>query len=142
MPKTAAPRSSTTPMWNRAVETMPRKQLEKLQFARLKATLELAYKHVPFYTHAFNARNLKPADIKSFNDLAQLPLTTKQDLRDNYPFGMLTVPVQKIARLHASSGTTGKPTVGAYNKHDLAIWAEVMARTYTAAGVTKNRPLA
>jgi phenylacetate-CoA ligase len=126
------------PMWNRAMETLPRGKLEKLQMERLRATLELAYKKVPFYTRAFDERRLKPSECKSFDDLARLPLTTKQDLRDNYPFGMLTVPVNQVMRIHASSGTTGKPTVGAYNKHDLGIWAEVMARVYTAAGVTKK----
>jgi phenylacetate-CoA ligase len=127
-----------TPMWNRAAETMPRKQLEKLQLTRLASTLELAYKNVPFYTRAISSTGKKPAGIKSLADVAGLPFTTKQDLRDNYPFGMLTVPVQNVARIHASSGTTGKPTVGAYNKHDLGVWAEVMARVYAAAGVKRN----
>jgi phenylacetate-CoA ligase len=127
-----------TPMWNREMETLPRSKLEKLQMERLKETLELAYKKVPFYKRGFDDRRLKPSDCKSFDDLARLPFTTKQDLRDNYPFGMLTVPPDQIMRIHASSGTTGKPTVGAYNKHDLAVWAEVMARVFTAAGVTKK----
>lgn len=125
-------------MWNRALETLPRAKLEKLQMERLKDTLDLAYKKVPFYTRAFDDQRLKPSNIKSFDDLARLPFTTKQDLRDNYPFGMLTVPVNQVMRIHASSGTTGKPTVGAYNKHDLGVWAEVMARVYGAAGVTKQ----
>lgn len=131
-------KKKTAPMWNRALETLRRNKLEKLQLERLRATLELAYAQVPHYTRAFNELRLKPNDIKSLDDLAKLPFTTKQDLRDNYPFGMLTVPAEKIARIHASSGTTGKPTVGAYNKHDLGVWAEVMARVYAAAGVTKK----
>lgn len=126
------------PMWNREMEAMPRSKLEKLQLERLKRTLDLTYRRVPFYTRAFDECRFKPSDVKSLEDLARLPFTTKQDLRDNYPFGMLTVPLSQVVRIHASSGTTGKPTVGAYNKHDLGVWAEVMARVYTAAGVTKK----
>lgn len=126
------------PMWNREMEAMPRKKLEKLQLERLKRTLDLAYRRIPFYTRAFDQSRLRPSNVKSVDDLARLPFTTKQDLRDNYPFGMLTVPVAQVSRIHASSGTTGKPTVGAYNKHDLGVWAEVMARVYAAAGVGKK----
>lgn len=126
------------PMWNREMEMMPRGKLAKLQMERLKVTLALAYKRIPFYTRAFDERRLKPSDIKSFDDLAGLPFTSKQDLRDNYPFGMLTVPVNQVKRIHASSGTTGKPTVGAYNKYDLGVWSEVMARVFTSAGVTRK----
>lgn len=126
------------PMWNREMEAMPRNKLEKLQLERLKRTLDLAYRRVPFYTRAFDQSRLRPAEVKSVEDLTRLPFTTKQDLRDNYPFGMLTVPVAQVSRIHASSGTTGKPTVGAYNKHDLGVWAEVMARVYAAAGVGKK----
>jgi phenylacetate-CoA ligase len=128
----------TVPMWNRARETLSRAKLEKLQLARLQETLTRVYKKVPFYRRAFDERGLEPSSIKSLDDLPQLPLTTKQDLRDHYPFGMLTEPVEKIARIHASSGTTGKPTVGAYDKHDLGVWAEVMARVYTGCGVTSK----
>jgi phenylacetate-CoA ligase len=134
----AKKKASKAPMWNRELETLPRGKLEKLQLERLKQTLERAYGHVPFYRHAFDECRFKPSDLKGFDDLARLPFTTKQDLRDNYPFGMLTVPTEKVVRVHASSGTTGKPTVGAYSKRDLDVWAEVMARTYTAAGVTKK----
>lgn len=125
-------------VWNREMETLPRAQLEKLQLERLKQTLERVYHCVPFYTRMFNQARLKPADVKSPGELDRLGFTTKQDLRDNYPFGMLTVPLDQVVRIHASSGTTGKPTVGAYNKHDLGVWAEVMARVYTAAGVTRQ----
>ncbi len=131
-------RKLTAPIWNREAETMPRSRLEKLQLERLKQTLELAYEKVPFYRHAFDECRMKPSDVNTFEDLARLPFTTKQDLRANYPFGMLTVPTEQVVRVHASSGTTGKPTVGAYNKHDIGVWAEVMARVYTAAGVTKK----
>ncbi len=126
------------PMWNRAAETMPRDELEKLQLQRLRQTLERVYGKVPFYTRAFDERGLKPSDIKSADDLCRLPFTTKQDLRDNYPFGMLTVPLEQVVRVHASSGTTGKPTVGAYTCNDLDVWGEVMARSLTACGVTKH----
>ena len=136
MVKTSPPASATTPMWDRAAETMPRSHVEALQLERLKTTVERVYRTVPFYAQTFHERNLNPCEIQSLNDLHKLPCTTKQDLRDNYPFGMLTLPAQEIARIHASSGTTGKPTVGAYSKHDLSVWAEVMARSYAASGVT------
>ncbi len=131
-------KQESVPMWNRAAETMPRDELEKLQLGRLKHTLETVYQKVPFYTRAFDERGLKPADVKSADDLCKLPFTTKQDLRDNYPFGMLTVPLDQIVRVHASSGTTGKPTVGAYTCNDLDVWGEVMARSLTACGVTNK----
>jgi len=128
-----------TPLiWNREAETMPRQDLEKLQLQRLQQTVELCYNRVPFYKKEMDAKGVKPADIKSLEDIRKLPFTTKQDLRDNYPFGLLTVPLEKIVRLHASSGTTGKPTVGPYTQHDLDLWAETMARVYTAAGVTSK----
>ncbi|CAG0946987.1 partial phenylacetate-CoA ligase, partial [Anaerolineae bacterium] len=128
-----------TPMiWNKEAETMPRKELEKLQLQRLQQTVELVYNKVPFYKQAFDGKGIKPADIKSLQDLVKLPFTSKQDLRDNYPFGLLTVPLEKIVRLHASSGTTGKPTVGPYTARDLDIWGETMARVYTAAGATSS----
>ncbi len=126
------------PIWNRLAETMPRDELDKLQLERLRQTLERVYGKVPFYTRAFDQRGLKPSDIQSPEDLSLLPFTTKQDLRDNYPFGMLTVPLEQIVRIHASSGTTGKPTVGAYTCNDLDVWAEVMARSLAACGVTKH----
>ncbi|MBI4790543.1 MAG: phenylacetate--CoA ligase [Chloroflexi bacterium] len=128
-----------TPLiWNRKAETMPREQLEQLQLQRLQQTVELVYTRVPFYKRCLDERHVKPSDVKSLCDLGKLPLTTKQDLRDNYPFGLLTVPVEKLVRIHASSGTTGKPTVGPYTAKDLDTWAELMARMYTAGGVTHN----
>ncbi|MGE5263832.1 MAG: phenylacetate--CoA ligase family protein [Acidobacteriota bacterium] len=126
-----------TPLiWNKEAETMPRADLEKLQFQRLVQTMDLVYNSVPFYKKSFDERGIKPSDIKSLEDISKLPFTSKQDLRDNYPFGLLTVPLEKIVRLHASSGTTGKPTVGPYTAKDLDIWAETMARVYAAAGAT------
>lgn len=135
--KTSMPKSKQTPLiWNKDAETMPRDKLEKLQVQRLRETAERVYNNVSFYKKKFDELNIKPAQIKSLADLSRLPFTTKQDLRDNYPFGMITVPREKIMRVHASSGTTGKPTVGPYTAHDLDVWAETMARVYTAAGVT------
>jgi len=132
-------KAKQTPLiWNKEAEAMPRKELEKLQLQRLQATVELVYNKVPFYKQAFDDAGVKPADIKSLADLVKLPFTSKQDLRDNYPFGLLTVPLEKIVRLHASSGTTGKPTVGPYTARDLEIWGETMARVYTAAGATSS----
>ncbi len=125
-------------IWNPEAETMPRKELEKLQLQRLQQTVELVYNKVPFYKRCLDERGVKPSQIKSLEDINKLPFTAKQDLRDNYPFGLLTVPMEKIIRLHASSGTTGKPTVGPYTAKDLDIWAETMARVYTAAGATSR----
>lgn len=116
MPKPLAP------MWNREMETLPRARLEKLQLARWKELLARVYRKVPHYQRALDERGIDVARFKSLAQVAELPFTTKQDLRDNYPFGMLTEPVENIARLHASSGTTGKPTVGAYNTADLALF--------------------
>jgi phenylacetate-CoA ligase len=131
------PKVKQTPLiWNKEAETMPRKELEKLQLQRLQQTVELVYNRVPFYKRVFDEKGVKPADVKSLQDLQKLPFTAKQDLRDNYPFGLLTVPVEKIVRVHASSGTTGKPTVGPYTAKDMEVWAETMARVYAAAGVT------
>ncbi len=125
-------------IWNPEAETMPRDQLEKLQLQRLQATVEHVYNNVAFYRRTMDERGVKPSDIQSPADLLKLPFTAKQDLRDNYPFGMLAVPMDKIVRVHASSGTTGKPTVGPYTCEDLDVWAETMARVYTAAGVTSR----
>jgi phenylacetate-CoA ligase len=128
-----------TPLiWNKEAETMPRPELEKLQLQRLQQTADLCYNRVPFYKKMMDAKSVKPADIKSLKDLSKLPFTSKQDLRDNYPFGLLTVPIEKIVRLHASSGTTGKPTVGPYTAKDMDLWGETMARVFTTAGVTSK----
>jgi phenylacetate-CoA ligase len=98
--------------------------------------VEHAYDNVPFYRARMDDANVKPTDIKALGDIRYLPFTTKQDMRDNYPYGMLATSLQKIVRLHCSSGTTGKPTVVAYTRKDLGIWAEVIARTLTAGGVS------
>lgn len=125
-------------IWNSKYETMPRGELEKLQLERLKSQLARVYEKVPFYRHAFQQRCVTPDSINSLADLSKLPLTTKQDFRDNYPFGLLAVPLEQVCRVHASSGTTGKPVVAPYTANDLRMWTEVMARTLTCAGVTKN----
>ena len=122
------------PVWNPEYETMPRDQLENLQTQRLRDVTIRASASVPLYKKKL--AGVSSDDIKSLDDLQRLPFTEKSDLRDNYPFGMFTVPVEKIVRIHASSGTTGKPTVGGYTKADMDVWGEVMARTVTSAGVT------
>ncbi|HAA89450.1 MAG: Phenylacetate-coenzyme A ligase PaaK [Thermoanaerobacterales bacterium 50_218] len=124
--------------WNEKYECMPRSELRALQEERLKETVARVYYEVPFYRRALQARGLGPNDIHSLEDLPKLPFTTKDDLRDNYPYGLFAVPLSEVVRLHASSGTTGKPTVVGYTRRDLDIWAEVMARALTACGATKE----
>jgi phenylacetate-CoA ligase len=116
------------------IETAPRDEIGSLQLKRLRQTLRHAYDNVPHYRAKFAAAGVDPDDCRSLEDLARFPFTTKTDLRDTYPFGMVAVPQDRIARVHASSGTTGKPTVVAYSKADLDVWAEVMARSIWAAG--------
>jgi phenylacetate-CoA ligase len=124
-------------MWNKEAEAMPRSKLEDLQSKLLvEATARAA--GVPFYQQKFKEAGIKPEDIRSLDDLKRLPFTMKDDLRDHYPYGMFTVPVQEVVRIHASSGTTGKPTVAGYTQNDMQIWGEVMARSLTAAGVTAD----
>ncbi|MCU0556031.1 MAG: phenylacetate--CoA ligase [Desulfobacterales bacterium] len=119
-------------------ETMPREALESIQLRRLQATLERAYATVPFYRKQFEKAGLKPGDIRSLKDLHQVPFTTKQDLRDNYPFGMFAVPMDNVVRIHASSGTTGQPTVVGYTARDINTWATLMARSLSAGGATRG----
>src|SRR5271169_3026418 len=121
-------------MFEPAAETMPRAELKALQLSRLKTTIERAYHKVPHYKKKFAAAGVKPADLKSIADLARFPFTVKTDLRDNYPFGMFAVPREDLLRLHASSGTTGKPTVVGYTKGDLDLWANLMARCLASMG--------
>ncbi len=117
-------------------ETMPREALESIQLRRLQTTIERVYATVPFYRKKFDEAGLKPSSIKSLEDLNRIPFTTKQDLRDNYPFGMFAVPMRNVVRIHASSGTTGKPTVVGYTARDIQTWAELMARSLAAGGAT------
>src|SRR5450631_682256 len=121
-------------MFDRNAETMPRSDLNALQLSRLKTTVERAYNKVPHYKRKFDAAGVKPGDLKSLADLARFPFTVKADLRDNYPFGMFAVPREQVSRIHASSGTTGKPTVVGYTRRDIDTWATVMARSIRAAG--------
>lgn len=124
--------------WNKHWECMPREQLEEVQLERLKNIVERVYYNVPFYRHKFQEIGIEPGDIQSLEDLRKLPFTVKQDLRDNYPFDMFAVSKTDIVRIHASSGTTGKPTVVGYTRTDLNNWAELMARALTCGGTTKN----
>ncbi len=120
------------------LETMPKEALEALQLKRLQNMVERVYNLVPFYKQKLDENRVKPEDIKSLDDLKRLPFTTKQDLRDNYPFGMFTLPLEQIVRVHASSGTTGKPTVVGYSKRDIDVWSELMARSFAASGVGRG----
>ncbi len=126
------------PIYNMDFETMPREALESIQFSRLKATLERVYATVPFYRESFNKAGITPSDIRSLKDLHKIPFTVKKDLRDNYPYGMFAVPMENVVRIHASSGTTGKPTVVGYTKRDISTWAELMARSLAAGGATSK----
>lgn len=117
---------------------MPVEMLRELQSKRLADTVRRVYENVPFYRKKFDNLGISPTNIKSIEDLHMLPFTVKQDLRDNYPYGLFTVPMEEIVRIHASSGTTGKQTVVGYTKSDIRLWGEVMARTLGAGGITKN----
>ena len=122
-------------LFDPGAETMPREALNALQTARLKQTLELAYANVSHYRKKFDAAGVTPADLKSLSDIVRFPFTLKSDLRDNYPFGMFAVPREQAMRVHASSGTTGKPTVVGYTRHDLDVWSDLMARCFASGGV-------
>jgi phenylacetate-CoA ligase len=119
-------------------ETLPREALEAIQLRRLQAAVERVYATVPFYRNKFDELKISPSDIKSLKDLENLPFTTKQDLRDNYPFGMFAVPMDNVVRIHASSGTTGKATVVGYTARDIATWSELMARALAAGGASRG----
>jgi len=125
-------------IYNEEFETMPREALEALQLKRLQNVVKRVYEKVPFYKERFNSSGTKPQDVTSLDDLKRLPFTYKQDLRDNYPFGLFTVPMEDVVRIHASSGTTGKPTVVGYTRNDIDTWSKLMARTLAAGGATKH----
>ncbi len=116
------------------VETAPRAELQALQLERLRWSLRHAYDNVAHYRRKFDASGVKPEDLRTLADLARFPFTTKADLRENYPFGMFAVPMDRVVRIHASSGTTGKPTVVGYTARDIDMWSNVMARSIRAAG--------
>ncbi len=125
-------------IYDEEFETLPREALEAIQLKRLQRVVEKVYATVPFYKKAFDEKGVKPDDIRSLEDLQKLPFTMKQDLRDNYPFAMFATPMQNVVRIHASSGTTGKPTVVGYTRRDIDTWSELMARTLAAAGTHKG----
>ncbi|MHA1229126.1 MAG: phenylacetate--CoA ligase family protein [Candidatus Helarchaeota archaeon] len=122
--------------WNKEMELKNRKELDEIQNKRLRAIVKYCYEKVPFYHNKFKEINLHPDDIKTKEDLTKIPITKKQDLRDNYPFKMFAVPLKEIVRIHASSGTTGKPTVVGYTHKDIETWTELMARTVMAPNIT------
>ncbi len=125
-------------IWNESRECMDREELRKLQSARLVKAVDRVYHNVPYYRKKMQQLGLEPGDIRGLEDLEKLPFTTKDDLRDNYPFGLFAVPQSEIVRIHASSGTTGKATVVGYTRKDLEIWSECVARALTMAGVSKD----
>jgi len=125
-------------IYNEEFETLPREVLETLQLKRLQQVVQRVYHTVGFYKKAFDKAGVNPDDIKNLSDIRRLPFTTKQDLRDNYPFGLFAVPMSSIVRLHASSGTTGKAIVVGYTKRDIDAWSELMARCFVAAGLNRN----
>ncbi len=125
-------------IWVEEVESLPRLGLESIQLKRLQGLVERVYATVAPYREKMIAAGIKPEDVRSLDDLKRLPFTTKDDLRDNYPFGLFTVPLEEVIRVHASSGTTGKPTVVGYTENDIELWASVMARCLAMAGVTRG----
>ena len=124
--------------WNKEIETMDREKIQVLQLERLRKTVEKVYTNVPYYREKMKAKDMAPGDIKSMENLSDLPITIKQDLRDTYPFGLFAVPMEDIVRIHASSGTTGKQTVVGYTQGDIDMWADCMARCLTMADADRS----
>jgi phenylacetate-CoA ligase len=124
--------------WDEKFETMSFEEMQSFQLKQLQQTVAWVYEKIPFYKRKLDELGVKPLDIKELKDLAKLPFTVKNDLRDNYPFGLCAVPIEDLVRVHASSGTTGKPITGPYTADDLDQWANCMARTLTAAGIRSN----
>lgn len=125
-------------IWNPNKETMSRDEMRELQGRRLHKIVDYVYHNVPFYRHKLQEMDIEPDDIRSIDDITRLPFTTKQDLRDNYPYGLQAAPQSEIVRVHASSGTTGNPTIVGYTRKDIGVWSECMARCLTAYGVTRD----
>jgi len=125
-------------LFNKKMETLPRKEIRELQLKRLKETVKKLYENVPFYQNKFKELKIKPTDIKTLEDIRKLPLTTKDDLRNNSPFGMMTTSLDNCIELHASSGTTGIPITVCYTPNDIDVWSEVMARCLSMSGLTKK----
>ena len=125
-------------LWNDEFETLPREAIESLQLKRLQQTVQRVNATVPFYREGFRQAGVTPDKIRSLDDLRRLPFTLKQDMRENYPYGLFAVPLDQIVRIHASSGTTGKPTVVGYTRRDIETWSELMARSFVAAGAHRG----
>ena len=125
-------------IWNRERETLPDGRKEGLQLEQLKGLARRVYGSIPFYAKRMDAAGVKPKDIARLGDIEKLPFTTKDDLRDNYPFGLFAVPMGEVIEIHTSSGTTGKPVVGGYTRADVELWSEVMARCLAMSGTTEN----
>ncbi|NLO86666.1 MAG: phenylacetate--CoA ligase [Clostridiales bacterium] len=123
-------------IWNKEIECAKRSDIEKIQLERLKHTVQHAYDNVPMYREKMENAHVKPSDIKTLKDISKIPLTTKQDMRGQYPFKLLAVPMREVVRIHASSGTTGQPITAGYTRSDLDVWSECIARLATAGGVT------
>ena len=125
-------------IWNENIECMDRDQLREIQSRRLVKMAEYVYHNTPFYRRKFQEMGLEPGDIKNIDDITKLPFTDKIDLRDNYPFGLAAVPMSQIVRIHASSGTTGKPVVVLHTRKDISMWTEAISRAFTAYGASKD----
>ena len=125
-------------IWNPNKECMSRDEMSALQGKRLHRIVEYVYHNVPFYRNKLQELDIRPDDIQTIEDIRKLPFTTKKDLRDNYPFGLQAAPKSEIIRVHASSGTTGNPTIVGYTRKDIGVWSECMARCLTAYGVTRD----
>ena len=125
-------------IWDPKAETMSRDEIHEIQSRELRAVTQRVYENVPFYRKKMDEKGVTPQDIQTAEDIVKLPFTEKSDLRDNYPFGLFAVPREEIVRVHASSGTTGKPTVTGYTKRDLETWADLMARSMSCAGITRE----
>ncbi len=125
-------------IFNKQIETMPKPELKELQLKRLKAVVKHTYENVSHYKQALDAKKVAPEDIKTLDNIRKLPFTVKNDLRDNYPFGLMAVDLESCIELHASSGTTGSPITVCYTPHDLEVWSEVMARCLSMSGLTTS----
>ncbi len=125
-------------IWNKTKECMSREKMRELQGERLRKTVHRVYHNTPFYREKMQQMGLTPDDIRTVDDIVKLPFTTKQDLRDNYPYGLFAVPLSEIVRIHASSGTTGLPTVVGYTRKDISIWSEMMTRSLTSFGISNK----
>ncbi|MCX8034598.1 MAG: phenylacetate--CoA ligase [Thermodesulfovibrio sp.] len=125
-------------IWDKEKESIQREELAQLQLERLQSTIHRVYRNVPFYRRIFDKNSIDPDSFSSLEDINKIPFTTKNDLRENYPYGLFAVPLREVVRIHTSSGTTGMPIVVGYTKNDLKIWTELVARVLTSSGITKD----